>query len=437
MAEVEDPRHWQADVSPGDLTPHGQDEEEVHMATTAAVMHRGLVLPRQGWLHSPTWDLSFLIFSVVVAFVPYSVYVIFGGEAFQTAGVKGTRAYDARVFVNTLVAVLVGGPHMYATFTRTIMDREFLRKRFLFVASSILVPIVVVTMAVASYESYVWLLSIFFSMASVHALHQLVWVTEAYNKKAGFPTSLLARGIDYGVVLSSLYPIAVWKMVEGKFTIGPVVLKYNEIIAGWWWLAYLAFAGFFVMLLAFIGKTVIEARAGQFNLPKTLLISITVSLMFWTPAFPNMDTAFQGINTWHSFQYLALTWYANRLREERTRKRIGFLHAVEDMWQRATRSASQTENGVAGSTRRLWVDILGGLRRIDGNTGWSTFYMLCLAMLPISGLLIIAAGVLWPHLHGDLPGADEAYTYMGILSILLVHYVHDALLFTDHDAIVK
>ena len=35
-----------------------------------------------------------------------------------------------------------------------------------------------------------------------------------------------------------------------------------------------------------------------------------------------------------------------------------------------------------------------------------------------------------------MPGSDEAYTYMGILSVLLVHYVHDALLFTDHDAIV-
>src|SRR5258708_19724984 len=34
------------------------------------------------------------------------------------------------------------------------------------------------------------------------------------------------------------------------------------------------------------------------------------------PAFDNLDTAFQGLNTWHSFQYLALTFYIIRLRQQ-------------------------------------------------------------------------------------------------------------------------
>ncbi len=407
------------------------------MATTASVLGKPAVSARQPWLRSPRWDLSFLIFSILIAFVPYSIYVVFGGQALQTAEVKGTDAYNARLLVNNLVAIFIGGPHMYATFTRTIMDRDFLRKRFWFIASSILVPISVFAMAILSYETYVWLLSIFFAMASIHALHQLVWLSEAYNKKAGFGSSLIARGIDYGVVLSSLYPIAVWKMVEGNFKIGPVALKYNEIIGGWWWLAYLTFAVFFLMLAAFIVKTVIEIRAGQFNLPKTLLIGFTVTLMFWTPLFPNMDTAFQGVNTWHSFQYLALTWYANRLREQRTGKRIGFLHVLNRIWQNAKQAASAASTGAVGYGRHLWLNVVDGLRKVDKDTGWSTFYMLCMAMLPISGILIISAGALWPNLHGDLPGADEAYTYMGILSVLLVHYVHDALLFTDTEAIVE
>lgn len=407
------------------------------MATTANVLGKPAVSARQPWLRSPKWDLSFLIFSVLIAFVPYSIYVVFGGQALHTAEVKGTDAYNARLLVNSLVAIFIGGPHMYATFTRTILDRDFLRKRFWFIASSILVPISVFAMAILSYETYVWLLSIFFAMASIHALHQLVWLSEAYNKKAGFSTSLIARGIDYGVVLSSLYPIAVWKMVEGNFRIGPVALKYNQIIGGWWWLAYLTFAVFFVMLAAFIAKTVMEICAGQFNLPKTLLIGFTVTLMFWTPLFPNMDTAFQGVNTWHSFQYLALTWYANRLREQRTGKRIGFLHVLNRIWQNAKQAASAASTGAIGYARHLWLNVVGGLRTVDKDTGWSTFYMLCMAMLPISGILIISAGALWPNLHGDLPGADEAYTYMGILSVLLVHYVHDALLFTDTDAIVE
>ena len=102
-----------------------------------------------------------------------------------------------------------------------------------------------------------------------------------------------------------------------------------------------------------------------------------------------------------------------------------------------SRRARANASGHGGWLRHAWVGILGTLRKVDGGTGWSTFYMLCLSMLPISGVLILFAGFFWPHAHGDLPGSDETYTYMGILSILLVHYLHDALLFTDSDAIVE
>lgn len=389
------------------------------------------------WLRSAGWDLSFVIFSVAVAFLPYSIYLFFGKDSVADASTPGTAAYQARVTVNLLVALLFGGPHMYATFTRTVMDPTFRAKKGNFIASSLLVPVAVVTMAVYSYTSYIWLLSIFFSMASIHALHQLVWISESYNQRSGFGLSLPARVIDYGVVFSSLYPVAVWKMVEGNFKIGPILLKHNDLLQGHWWLAYLTFGVFFVMVGAFVVKTLIEWRAGQFNLPKTMLVAITCVVMFSTPAFPNMDTAFQGVNAWHSFQYLALTWLANRVREERTGRRLGFLHVLQDMWDRTKAHAAEAEAGALRWVRSAWLGILGGLRRVDGDTGWTTFYLLCLAMLPISGMLIMTAKFFWPNAHGDLPGADECYTYMGILSVLLVHYVHDAVLFTDSDSLLE
>lgn len=390
------------------------------MAGTVRPKVRGTAV--QPWLHSARWDLSFLILSISIAAVPYSIYIVFGGQALEAASVKGTAAYNARLLVNNLVALFIGGPHMYATFTRTILDRGFFRKRFWFIASSVLVPITVITMAVLSYETYVWLLSIFFALASLHALQQIVWLTEAYNIKARLAMSLKSRLIDYGIVLTSLYPIAVYKMVRGEFKIGPVELKYNAIIAGWYWMAALAAFVFAVMLVLFIGKTYLEYRAGYINAPKTLLISLTVLLMFWTPIFPNMDTAFQGINTWHSFQYLALTWYANKLREQRTGQRVSFLH-----WP--SRLRAEGRGFISG--------VVNSLRQVDRDTGWTTFYMLCLAMLPISGVLLMSGSIIWPNLHPGKPGADEVYSYMGILSVLLVHYVHDALLFTDSRAIVE
>lgn len=378
----------------------------------------------QPWLRSARWDLTYLTLSVVLVAVPYSVYILFGGAAFEDAAARGTPAYNARVLVNNLVAVVIGGPHMYATFTRTVADRDFFRKRRLFVLASFAVPAVVFGAAVLSYESYVWLLSIFFAMASLHALQQIVWLTEAYNQKAGVALSLWSRLIDYGVVLTSLYPIAIQRMVRGDFKIGPVDLKFNAYVQGWHWLGWLAAAAFGAMLVLFIAKTVAEARAGYVNVPKVALIGTTALIMFWAPSFPNLDTAFQGINAWHSFQYLALTWYANRLREEATGETVGFL--------RWLRGAPRGEGN--GSLR---ARLLGALARVDGGAGWATFYALCLAMLPISGLLMLLASVGWPEVHAGRPGADEAYTYMGVLSILLVHYVQDALLFTDSRALVR
>lgn len=359
----------------------------------------------QPWLVSRNWDLAFLIFSSVLFAAPYLVYVLLGGDPFARADQPGTPAYQARVVVNLLVAVLVGGPHMYATFTRTVLDPDFRQKRAAFLLSSLLIPLMVILLATGSYESYVWLLTLFFGLASLHALQQIVWLTDAYTLKARGTLNRRDRLVDYGVVFTSLYPLALAKMVNGQFWIGPVQLKVNDLLYGQYWLAYLAGAVFAAFFAAFVARTVREYRDGVLNVPKTLLILVTALIMFFAPALPNLDTAFQGINVWHSFQYLALTWLANRLREETTGRAATPLGPVS-----------------------------------TGPVGWARFYLFCLAMLPVSGLLILAAGRLWPGLHCPggqcLPGADEVYTYIGILSVLLVHYFHDGVLFTEPQAII-
>jgi len=377
------------------------------------------------WLRSARWDLGFIIVSCLIVLLPYSLYWILGGAPFESASLKGTSAYQARVTVNYVVAILIGGPHMYATFTRTFFDAGFRKRWRWFLYLSLLVPIIVFTMASASYQTYVWMLSIFFAVASVHALHQLVWITEAYNQKAKLALSLPSRFIDYALVLSSLYPLALLKMTQGEFKIGPVNLLENQVLYGQYWLAYLALAGFSTLVVLFVAKTVVEYRAGFFSAPKTLLITITASLMFVVPLLPNLDTAFQGVNTWHSFQYLALTWYANSLHEKRVGRPVPYLHWLNGQ----TKSLGER---LAGTPRQA----MAALRRIDGGSGWVPYYAVCLAMLPISGALILVATALWPNIHNGAPGADEAYSYMGILSILLMHYVHDALLFFDSKSIL-
>lgn len=53
------------------------------------------------------------------------------------------------------------------------------------------------------------------------------------------------------------------------------------------------------------------------HVPKTLHMSLAALLFFVTPTLPNLDVAFQGLNVWHSFQYLAVVLYLNRVRAEK------------------------------------------------------------------------------------------------------------------------
>jgi hypothetical protein len=374
----------------------------------------------QPWLRSAPWDLSLLVSSVILAVIPYSIYVALGGSALEEASIKGTTAYQARVLVNLLVTAFIAGPHMYATFTGTLLDPDYVRRHLGLLAISAVIPVSVIAAAVVSYESYVWLLTVFFGLASVHALHQIVWLSQAYNRRARVATSLPSRLIDYAVVFTSLYPVAVAKMVRGEFRIGPVYLEYNHLIYGWFWFADLVALAFGVSLALFVAKTILELRAGYLNVPKTVLIAVTVPVMLTLPAFPNMDTSFQGANAWHSFQYLALTWYANRLREKVTGKQVGFLH-----WLPSKEILSGT-----------WFRLSRRLVSADRGSGWTTYYLVCFSLVPVSGILIVLASLIWPKLHAGQPGADEVYRYMIVLSALLVHYFQDTFLFTDAEAII-
>jgi hypothetical protein len=89
------------------------------------------------WLRSRDWDLRWISLSVVLVAGPYLVYLgllklipVVGPLA---ASLNADVDSVSRNIVNGVVALLVGGPHMYATFTRTALDRDFSGKhrRFL------------------------------------------------------------------------------------------------------------------------------------------------------------------------------------------------------------------------------------------------------------------------------------------------------------------
>ena len=143
-------------------------------------------------------------------------------------------------------------------------------------------------------------------------------------------------------------------------------------------------------MVLFIIKSVIEIQQGIAHYPKILLVLITVAMALFITSFngQRIQIAFQGFNTWHSFQYLALTWYISSLRRRR---------------------------GDLTSPVLSWLSSIGRHR-------FPYFYALNVA-LTIGALGLMAAIVYFVGLP-----FERSY-YIVVLSFLLIHYYHDHVLF--------
>ncbi|MCZ6717570.1 MAG: hypothetical protein O6944_00185, partial [Gammaproteobacteria bacterium] len=149
----------------------------------------------------------------------------------------------------------------------------------------------------------------------MHVLHQIAYIVECYERRKPSPLQPLSRIIDYAVVLTCLFPLSSYKLIHDEFYIGSTRLLYPEILKSPL-LVYLVTGAFLLSMVLFIIKSVIEIQQGIAHYPKILLVLITVAMALFITSFSGqrIQIAFQGFNTWHSFQYLALTWYISSLR---------------------------------------------------------------------------------------------------------------------------
>jgi hypothetical protein len=332
------------------------------------------------WIYNKRFDLVFLTLSGILVFLPYLSY----GFLEQLGASPGT----ASLIVGLAVTLLVGGPHMYSTYLRTALEPRF-RERFglLSYAPLVIIPTVVILGAL---HAFVLLLTVFFFWASIHVTHQAQWISETYRRRAGARVEPLDRWLDGAVILGSLYTMAMYKFVEGKFTLGdstlffPSFLKRREFAVAF----TVGFAAFFLL---YVGRTVREIRRGESSWPRLIFMALTVSLAFIVPIFDNLDIAFQGFNTWHSLQYLALTWFI-----------LG-------------RSA---ERGDIGSPL---------VRRLAGTEKTGMYYGAMIGATMAAGLVyfFVWKGLGFPQ--------DKSY-YVVVLSFLLIHYFYDHFLFRDFQA---
>jgi hypothetical protein len=292
---------------------------------TARVSSRGL------WLISPFYDLTFIIFSSVLLVLPHFASMLASQYANSNATSNFQGVFTPNVIVDLLVTAFIGGPHLFATYTMTFMEPNFRKRYGKYTWGSLLMPVLVVTLAIVNLTL---LITIFFFWASVHVIHQAAYIADSYRNKDPRTSApqlkraqLISRVSDYALLLTSLYPIATFRFTgtpfvinghnyAGAFETGGRALLFPDFLK-LDWLGPLALGAYILCLLAFIAKTIWESRVGLFHGPKTLHMSLASVLFFLTPLLANLDVAFQGLNVWHSFQYLAVVLFLNRVRAER------------------------------------------------------------------------------------------------------------------------
>jgi hypothetical protein len=348
---------------------------------------------RQGiWLVSPFYDLTFITLSISLVLFPHITYMFMGKN----------------ILVDLTVTMLIGGPHMFATYTMTFMEPRFREKYPLYTWGALLLPPLIITLAILNLTL---LVTIFFFWASIHVIHQVAYITDAYRMKDARGWTRISRFIDYGLLMTALYPIATQKLIKGDFITGGRILLFPEFLKQSWvpypvWIAFLTF------LTAFIVRSIWEARHGLFHAPKTLLISLSVIFFFFTPILKNLDVAFQGLNTWHSFQYLAIVLYLNRFRAQK-----GFIGS--EVVQQVSRK------------------------------GWK-LYALCLGFTLLAGIAYFTVLTIVSKLGAFNTGGNFSMIFLGnvsqnqhffafysvVLSCLLIHYYFDHFLFLQKDKII-
>lgn len=99
------------------------------------------------WLVSPRYDLSFIVGSAVLVLCSHATYRVFGSN----------------LAVDLIVTLLIGGPHLFATYTMTLMEPDFRTRYPNYARSALLLPVIIVTLAIVNLTL---LVTLFFLWAS-------------------------------------------------------------------------------------------------------------------------------------------------------------------------------------------------------------------------------------------------------------------------------
>jgi hypothetical protein len=368
----------------------------------------------------------------------------------------GLSVAAAEDIVTLLIMVPLGGPHVFATYTRTFLNPRFRREdRGLFLLAFAVAAIVLgATVASAFFDVLLfgsppirYVLTFFFFWAGVHIVQQNSYIAGCLSAKAGPVREPRWFGaVDYAVMLLALYPVSLFRMsmvdladptmqtadrsalatrivtdLSGSaafaddyvFRIGRVAPILPEFMrAPWLWIAI--GAAFALSAVLFACKSVCQRRNGTLIRGRFQLVLWSSLLGFLVPLFPNLDSSFQGMNAWHSFQYLGVLWLMN----QRSRQRGEIKNPLFDAICAPEKPGRFYAAGLFATLLLLLVVLACGCG-IEFASGGE------FALFGRATPLVDAAT--GRELYR--PGAVLLAYYMIAFSVLLTHYLHDGAFF--------
>tara|TARA_R110002072_G_scaffold243682_1_gene402781 strand:+ start:124006 stop:125277 length:1272 start_codon:yes stop_codon:yes gene_type:complete len=415
------------------------------MTTLAPGAAVAVSAPAEQLLRNRTWDRWFTAGGAWLVPIPILAFYLF-----RSFGAGVSTAED---LVTLLVMVPLGGPHVFATYTRTYFNPAFRKQEPLLFWLGLCVPVLVVGAAVSSAFFDVllagappirYVLSFFFFWAGIHIVHQHSYVASGYTM--GVAEAMRPRWgwVDYAVMLLAMYPVSFFRMsmigadptmreanpdalatqivlaITGSaeaadqyvFRIGrtaPLLPEFMMHPAVW-----IATTVLFVLAFGmFVCKSLRERREGTLIKHRFRLVLLMGVLGSTVPLLPNLDSAFQGLNAWHSFQYLGLAWLMNRRSYDKGQIRTGlFARTMHDgsHWRFFRTALGATLGAIAVMLLFAWLIASAS----DGR-----FAMFGHAQPPLDD----AGKPLYR------PGAVLLTYYLLGFSFLLVHYLHDGFFF--------
>lgn len=270
--------------------------------------------------------------------------------AFEVMRRAGLATGVCEDLVTVLVMVPLGGPHVVATFTRTFLDPRFRKRDPIWLGLSAILWLFVLGVSAASIFTPLrflgvvpiqWVLTGFFFWASIHILQQSLfgvqWSGGAIRDAVDGPRMELLEKV---IVWSCLYPVAMLRMsmtdasglAANHHSLGAKLVTFFSESEAWTsdyvfrigrvvpilpsfirsdlvWMAPTAV--FFTAFAVYLYNARKWVRSVPATRMRTAYITTTAVTGFMIPLAPNLDTAFQGLNAWHCFQYIIMVHSMN------------------------------------------------------------------------------------------------------------------------------